>query len=196
MNPDDGTDAEDWFAKFEREAREAAQKRESEDPAARGSGCSGCSATRQPVRCAARRSADRRALRQPQPQSPLPPLPQPPAQPHRTAAAPTAAGASRAGTSRPKRWDASSPNRPRRSPPSRLRRSCPPPSAFPGEEPASALDSLFGDDAFREYEDGLGPDPSNAPFANRGRSKELVVVPGGDGTPPAARATSDPSRRR
>jgi hypothetical protein len=54
----------------------------------------------------------------------------------------------------------------------------------PGDD-GSALDSLFGDDRFREYDSTLGPDPSNAPFANRGRSKELVRVEGGgDGAPP------------
>ena len=34
MNPDAGDEVEDWFAKFEREAREAAQRRAAEEDAA------------------------------------------------------------------------------------------------------------------------------------------------------------------
>src|SRR5690606_23100321 len=44
--------------------------------------------------------------------------------------------------------------------------------------------ALFGEDRFREYESTLGPDPTNAPFAGRARSQELVRVPVGDGAPP------------
>lgn len=63
------------------------------------------------------------------------------------------------------------------------------PPAAPGDAPAgeatSAIDRLFGDDAFREYEPG--PDPSQAPWANRpAKSAELVRVPVtvGGGDPP------------
>jgi hypothetical protein len=37
----------------------------------------------------------------------------------------------------------------------------------PAAEPTSALDSLFGEDAFREYEPGLAPSPSESPFVRR-----------------------------
>jgi hypothetical protein len=50
--------------------------------------------------------------------------------------------------------------------------------------PGSALDDLFGEHRFQEYDSTLGPDPSNSPFAARARSQELVHVPGGDGPPP------------
>lgn len=132
MNPDDGTDAEDWFAKFEREAREAARKRDEPAPAPGGDQ----PGWDQPTQAMAT-----------QPDQPVPPpVVQPPAEQPTQALVPAAI-------------------------------------RFPGEEPESALDSLFGDNAFREYLDGLGPDPSNAPFAKRGTSKELVAV-GGDGPPP------------
>ena len=45
MNPDTGEDAEDWFAKFEREARESAAKRDGETDAggASNGATGGCS---------------------------------------------------------------------------------------------------------------------------------------------------------
>jgi hypothetical protein len=71
----------------------------------------------------------------------------------------------------------------------------PAPLRPPGSaEPGSGLDALFGDDRFQEYDSSLGPDPSNSPFQNRGRSKELVHVPGGDGTPPPPRGFGTPQK--
>lgn len=163
MNPDSGEDAEDFFAKFEREAREAAQRRAAEEDAA---GSPPAAALPPPPPHAA-------PVWQPTttygpgttygpPPTQLPPTQVPPRpEPEATQAMPTY-------SDEPTQALVPAPLRPPVDP-----------------EPGSALDSLFGDDAFREYEAGLGPDPSNSPFANRGRSKELVHVPGGEGPPPS-----------
>ena len=157
MNPDDGTEAEDWFAKFEREAREAAQRREAEDPAfAPGAAAPAPPPPVQPPV-------------EPPPVEP-PPLVAPPAQPAPDWDQPTQA----MGRIEPEPTQAMA--APSDEPTQAL---VPSPLRPPGD---SALDSLFGEDRFREYQ-GVGPDPNEAPFANRGKSKELVVVPGGDGPP-------------
>ncbi|MGB3910997.1 MAG: hypothetical protein WBL06_11050 [Pseudolysinimonas sp.] len=166
MNPDSGEDAEDFFAKFEREAREAAQRRAAEEDAA---GSPPAAALPPPPPHAAPVAP----VWQPTttygpgttygpPPTQLPPTQVPPRpEPEATQAMPTY-------SDEPTQALVPAPLRPPADP-----------------EPGSALDSLFGDDAFREYEAGLGPDPSNSPFANRGRSKELVHVPGGEGPPPS-----------
>ncbi|WP_395638051.1 hypothetical protein [Pseudolysinimonas sp.] len=169
MNPDTGEDAEDWFAKFEREAREAAQKREQDPDAAAPAASS------------------------PPPVGPqiANPFDAPPAAPP-------------AQTTYPSAWDVPTQAVPRQDPEATqamptqpdepTQALVPAPLRPPGEpEPGSALDSLFGDSAFREYESTLGPDPSNAPFQNRGRSKELVHVPG-EGTPPPPRGFGRPQK--
>jgi hypothetical protein len=170
MNPDTGDEAEDWFAKFEREARESARKREQEADAAAPPAVS-------PPPAAPQLSNPFDA---PAPAFVPPPLVPPPAapvaspppapvwEPEPTQAMPTY---------EPETTPAFSDEPTQALVPAALR---PPGSA----EPGSALDALFSDDAFREYESTLGPDPSNAPFAARSRSKELVYVPGGDGPPP------------
>jgi hypothetical protein len=216
MNPDDGADAEDWFAKFEREAREAAQKRDGEAPAdpAPGAPVPGApgaapqlanpfdAPVQPPVQPPAQQPPPQQptqayppqgfppAQQQPVPQQPVPqqPLPQQPVPPPPVEQPPLNEPAA------PQGWDQPTQAMGRVEPepteaftPEPTQALVPAAIRFPGEEPGSALDALFGDNAFREYEDTLGPDPSNAPFANRGRSKELVVVPGGDGTPPPPR---------
>lgn len=196
MNPDTGDDAEDWFAKFEREAREAAQRRAAEVDAA---------APVTPPQLP--NPFDAPAQPAPPPAAPpapsVPPVAPPPAyEPPPTQAMPTY---------QPPHLQEPPPVAPPAQttygpgttygPP--LGQEPEPTPAMPsfseeptqalvpaplrppeGPEAGSALDALFGDDAFREYDGGLGPDPSNSPFANRGRSQELVHVPGGDGPPP------------
>lgn len=190
MNPDTGDDAEDWFAKFEREARESAQKREQEADAAAPPAASPPPAAPAP---AAPPPAAPPPLVQPPPAFEMPPVAAPPAaapqlnnpfdapppaqspapvwEPEQTQAMPTyepePTQATPAFSDEPTQALVPAPLRP------------------PGSaEPGTALDALFSDDAFREYESTLGPDPSNAPFAARSRSKEMVYVPGGDGPPP------------
>jgi hypothetical protein len=182
MNPDDGTEAEDWFAKFEREAREAAQKRAAEAPDATAPDATAPDAT----------APDATAPGAPVPGAPVPGAPPQLANPFDAhVQSPSTAGwdqpTQAMGRIEPEPTQAFTPepNQPFTPEPSQAL--VPAAIRFPGEEPDSALDSLFGDSAFREYDDTLGPDPSNAPFANRGRSKELVVVPGGDGSPPSPR---------
>ena len=198
MNPDDGADAEDWFAKFEREAREAAQKRDGEAPAAPDAGApppqlanpfdappAAVPPTAFPPTAFPPTYVPPAQAYPPQGFPPAqPPIQQPPIQqPPLLQQPPAQQGwdqpTQAMGRIEPEPTQAFTPEPTQALVPAAIR--------FPGEEPASAIDSLFGDDAFREYEDGLGPDPSNAPFANRGRSKELVVVGGGDGTPPPPR---------
>lgn len=140
MNPDAGDEAEDWFAKFEREARESAQRREQQTDAS-------------PPPASPPAAPPPTPAWDPQPTQAMPAF-----EPEPTQAMPTFSD----------------------EPTQAL---VPAPLRLPGSpEPGSALDALFSDDRFREYGSGLGPDPSNAPFANRGRSKELVHVPGA-GTP-------------
>lgn len=159
MNPDAGDDAEDFFAKFEREAREAAQRRAQEEDAAAPPASSPPPVAVPPV------------VAPPQLNNPFdPPEPQttygpgttygPPAglEPEPTQAMPTF-------SDEPAQALVPAPLRPPGSP-----------------EPDSALDALFGDDAFREYQPG--PDPNEAPVAARGRSQEMVHVPGVGGPPP------------
>lgn len=165
MNPDAGDDAEDWFAKFEREAREAAQKREQTEAAP------------------------------PPSAAPMPPAPQltnpfdAPTVPPAAAPPPTPAWDPQATQAmarfepEPTQAMPAQPTHPTEA----TQALVPAPLQPPHGEPGSALDALFGDDRFREYDSTLGPDPSNAPFANRARSKELVHVPG-QGTPPPPRA--------
>lgn len=221
MNPDTGDEPEDWFARFEREAREAARQRDPEAaPVVPG---------HPPVPPPASSPS-------PQPPPPTyPPQPtgyppqQPPGYPPPAAAPPPGYPAGPAVPPPPQyppttqyppgpmpvapsappplvppapavppgAWDQPTqamevvePPRPPAAAPTApgpgqdlVRAPLQPPA---GAEPASALDSLFGEDRFREYEPG--PDWSESPFANRGRSKELVPVGGGDaGDPPPPR---------
>lgn len=209
MNPDDGEAPEDWFARFEREAREAARQRDAaaapEPPAAPSPPPVEPAPGVEPVP-----PVDPAPPVDPEPPQPVVPLlgnpfdapaatpvqPAPPAwepeptqaftMPEREAAAevrePEPTQAMDAGS-----WDLSTPE-----PEEPTQALVPAPLVVPGppEEAAdrgSALDSLFGDDRFREYESGLAPDPSNSPFASRPRSQDLVRVPvtPGDATPPA-----------
>ncbi len=196
MNPDTGEDAEDWFAKFEREARESAAKRDGETDAAVPPAAPPPSQPAPPPQL--RNPFDAPAA----PPVAPPPLVTPPAAPPVVppAAQPIAPWeeppvAPFEGP--PASWDVPTQAVSRQEPEPTQAMSAlpdeptqalvPAPLRPPGEaEPGSALDALFGDDRFREYEDALGPDPSNAPFLARGRSKELVHVPG-EGTPPPPR---------
>jgi len=186
MNPDDGTEAEDWFAKFEREAREAAQKRDGEAPAEPAAPAPGAPGPQLTNPFDAPPTAVPPAYVPPThmpPTQAYPPQGFPAAQPPAVQQPPAQQGwdqpTQAMGRIEPEPTQAFTPEPTQALVPAALR--------FPSEEPTSAIDSLFGDDAFREYDDGLGPDPSNAPFANRGKSKELVALDGGDGTPPPPR---------
>ncbi|WP_309713073.1 hypothetical protein [Pseudolysinimonas sp.] len=206
MNPDAGDDAEDFFAKFEREAREAAQRRAQEEDAAAPPASS-------PPPVAPPPAAAPPPLVAPQLNNPFDPPVQPyVAPPVQPAAQPPVQPSAPA-------WD---------PPPTQAMPTYEPPHLAPepqttygpgttygpppglGPEPTqamptfsdeptqalvpaplrppggpehdSALDALFGEDAFREYQPG--PDPNEAPFAARGRSQELVHVPGAGGPPP------------
>lgn len=153
MNPDTGDEAEDFFAKFEREAREAALRRGQEADAAAAPASSPPPVVSPPVAPP--------PLAPPQLNNPFDAPVQPPApawDPPPTQAMPTF-------SDEPTQALVPAPLHPPGSP-----------------EPGSALDALFSADAFREYEPG--PDPSEAPFAARGRSQELVHVPGAGGPPP------------
>jgi len=157
MNPDTGDEAEDWFAKFEREAREAALKREQEQ-----------AGDQVPP-------AETPAT----PQLPNPfAAPAAPAAPEPTQAMPVVPEPTQAMPAQPE--PASRPEEPTQA----LEAA---PLRPPGDEGPTALDALFGDDRFREYDSTLGPDPSNAPFANRARAQELVHVPGAPVPPPPQR---------
>jgi hypothetical protein len=190
MNPDTGDEAEDWFAKFEREAREAAQQREA----------AGDAAEPPPLVQPPPPVQQRPAFQQPPPAQPPaqpPPLVRPPPalnNPFDAPASPTppAPAWEPPPTQAMPSYDPTQVtpfHEPRQTPfPSEepTQALVPSPLRPPGEpEPGSALDALFSDEAFREYDDTLGPDPSNSPFANLGRSQELVHVPGGDGPPPS-----------
>lgn len=190
MNPDNGADAEDWFAKFEREAREAAQQRDAEAPD---------------------------GVTPPPAQPPVAPPPAaPPVAP--PPVAPQLANPFDAPAATPLQppaplWqpDATQAMDVREPEPTQAMPALPEPTEVlradqgptqaleraplrpPGDE-GSALDSLFGDDRFREYDSALGPDPSNSPFANRGRSKELVRVEGGGDGPPPPRQFGTPQK--
>jgi hypothetical protein len=203
MNPDTGDDAEDWFAKFEREAREAAQQRAAEEDAAAPPAPSVPPAAAPPPLVPPPPAAAPPAGPPPQLNNPFNPPAQPPASPPvweqpPTEAMPTTYGPGTTYGPPLVQPPAQPPAQPPVQPPSYdpgptqampsfpeepTQALVPAPLRPPGSpEPGSALDALFGDDAFREYEDGLGPDPTNSPFANR--SKDLVYVPGGDGPPP------------
>lgn len=151
MNPDAGDEAEDWFARFEREAREAARRREAENgdvPPTPGPAAP--------------------------PAAPPPLTPPPPVAPPPTSwDQPTQA----MGMIEPEPTQAM----PAAEEPGQdlVRMPLQPPSPA---EPASALDVLFGEDRFREYEPG--PDPNESPFAPRARSRDLVRVAGADGGEP------------
>ncbi len=161
MNPDSGDEAEDWFAKFEREAREAAAKRDDPDAVVPPAAPS-------PVPPPARPA-------QPPAAQPITPWEQPPVNARDL---PTQAVTRQ--EPEPTQAMPSIPAEPTQA-------LVPAPLRPPGTpEPGSALDSLFGTDSFREYESTLRPDPSNAPALLRGRSKEQVRVPA-DGTLPPPR---------
>jgi hypothetical protein len=211
MNPDTGDDAEDFFAKFEREAREAAERRAqqqadaAEPPASSPPPAVGPPSAAEPPPLVQpppilSNPFDAPAAPAPAEQAPTEPAPAelapawepPPTQamptyqpPHE--APPTTYGP---GTTYgpPIAHDAEATQAMPSFSEEPTQAIVPAPLRPPGSpEPGSALDALFSDDAFREYEDGLGPDPSNAPFAGRLRGKELVHVPGGDdGLPPRA----------
>lgn len=212
MNPDTGDEAEDWFARFEREAREAAQQREAE-PAA-GPPVAPPPASEQPAAPPPANPAPPAA--NPAPPDPAPPQPAPPQpvvpllgnpfdapaatpvqpaaptwEPEPTQAFTMPEPTQPAEVREPeptqamdaRSWDLSTPE------PEPTRALVPAPLVVPGapEQPTdrgSALDSLFGDDQFREYESGLAPDPSNSPFAARPRSQDLVHVPATPGGEP------------
>ena len=203
MNPDTGDEADDWFAKFEREARETAAKRDGESdagvpPAAPATPPATPQETpphAEPPQLSNPFDAPAPPPLVPPPAAapplmppvatqPIAPWEQPPVAPFETPPASwdlaTQAVAQQEPEPEPTEAMPSMPDEPTQAlAPAALRP--------PGDpEPGSALDSLFGDESFREYDDSLGPDPSNAPFANRGRSKELVHVPG-QGTPPPPR---------
>jgi hypothetical protein len=161
MNPDAGDDAEDWFAKFEREAREAQRQREGETDAGVPPAAPFPPATPVP------------------PAAPVPPQLANPfdAPPPATAWDVPTQAVSRI-EPEPTQAMASLPEEPTQA-------LVPAPLRPPGSPaPDSALDDLFGEHRFQEYDSTLGPDPSNSPFAARARSQELVHVPGGDGPPP------------
>jgi hypothetical protein len=212
MNPDKGEDAEDWFARFEREARESAQQRDAE------------AAPQPPVAPPAEPVVPPTAT--PLPPAPLPPAapvgpppvtpqlanpfdapPATPLQPPAPLWEPDATQAMEvrepdATQAMPVYPDPTQATPPHTEPTVALPTADAEPTQAleraplrpPGDD-GSALDSLFGDDRFREYESALGPDPSNAPFVNRSRSKELVRVEGGgDGAPPPPRQFGTPQK--
>ncbi len=193
MNPDTGDDAEDWFAKFEREARDSAQKRAQETDAAAPPASSPPAAPPQlnnpfdpplqpyvppPVQPPAQAPTQPPAPAWDPPPTQAMPTYEPPSapDPHTTYGPGTTYGSPPGLEPEPTQAMPTFSDEPTQA-------LVPAPLRPPGTpEPGSSLDALFGDDAFREYE--AGPDPNEAPFAARGRSKELVHVPGGDGPPP------------
>lgn len=187
-----GTDADDWFAEFEREARAAAERREQEaagttPPAA---GTTPPAAATPPALVPPPAPvppvlppAPPLAAGPVSPESPVAPPPVapdlPPTQAMPTPAwepAPTQAlsasdlAASLAGDARPPAAEV-------------VPFGAAPPTA--DGAPESALDALFAEDRFREYADG--PDPSESPFAARSRSTDLVAVDGAVPPPPRRR---------
>lgn len=205
MNPDTGDEPEDWFARFEREAREAAQRREQEEAEAAAPTPPvtppSAEAPAAPPPVAAPQLANPFDAPAATPLQPTPPpvwepeptqaIPAPLVEPEPTQAIPAAALVEPEATQAMPAATGYGAEPPAAEPTQALERA---PLRPPGaEEPGSPLDSLFGDDSFRDYDSSLGPDPSNAPWANRGRSKELVPVApagGGDGTPPPPRSLS------
>lgn len=248
MNPDTGDDAEDWFAKFEREARESAQRREAEQsegappplvetpaqPAPPPQQVPPAAQSWPPQQPAAPQPpADRQppsatpwpgqpGPQPPQsavpphpvapPQQPVAPPPQPPATPWpqrpaqqwasqqppapQAPAQPTAPQqpAAQAPQQPAAPWEQSTqalgrvepePTQAMTAPGQSLEPAAPqvPTEALPPTGSDSAIDLLFGEGSFKEYLPG--PDPNEAPFAGRARSKELVAVEGGE--PPAPR---------
>lgn len=166
MTPDDT--GEDWFAKFEREAREAA--------AARGD------ASPPPATPPAEAVplVDPPALVNPfdptgQPQfEPAPHIPTPTWEPEATQAMASLEPTQLNPVAEQTQALVPAPLRP------------------PADEPPSALDALFSENAFREYQPG--PDPQEAPFARR-PSKDVVRVAGPDGgAPPPPRELGTPQK--
>jgi hypothetical protein len=186
MNPDDGEDAEDFFAKFEREAREAAQRRAAEEDAAAPAQPTPPPPVVPPPVVPPPVAPPPAAPAYEQPTQAMPAYePEPPPEPRTTYGPGTTYGPplTEPPASEPPRYDPGPTQAMPTFPEEPTQALVPAPLRPPGTpEPGSALDALFGDDAFREYESGLGPDPSNSPFASR--SKDLVYVPGGDGPPP------------
>lgn len=196
MNSDKGEDADDWFARFEREARESAQQRDGQPaPDADASLPADASPPAEPTPDAVAPPA---SSPPPEP-SPLPPPVAPqlanpfdapaatPLQPPTPLWEPPATQALEVHETEATHAMPAMPD------PAELTQAMPAAEAAPTEaleharlrppgDDGSALDSLFRDDRFREYE--AGPDPNEAPFANRSRSKELVRVEGGGATPP------------
>lgn len=186
MSPEPGGDADDWFAQFERQAREAAQRDAETDavPPAPPEPGAVPPVPQEPVAP---------LLSNPFDAPVAPPLVEPPLteapgmiEPEPTQAMemiepePTQATPTRA--DEPTQALVPAPLRPPRDgEPSDGE----PVAEEPGDAGSgTALDSLFGDERFREYDSTLGPDPSNSPFVNRARSKELVrVAPAVDETP-------------
>lgn len=194
MNPDTGDEAEDWFAKFEREAREAQQRREGEADAA--------VPPLEPPTAPVPPPQLSNPFDAAPPVAAPPPVAPPAAQPIAPWEQPPVSPLEPAD---PAAWDVPTRAVPQIEPEPTQAMSAvpdeptqalvPAPLRPPGSpEPGSALDDLFGDDRFQEYDATLGPDPSNAPFQNRGRSKELVHVPGGDGAPPPSRGFGTPQK--
>lgn len=177
MNPDTGDEAEDWFAKFEREAREAAQQR-GQDPDAGVPPAAAPPPAAEPPPTQAMPTASPPAAPPPAETTPAAPVAPPPSYaPGATYGPPVWATPPPAAEPEPTQAMPWMPDDPTQAlVPAALR-----PPGTP--EPGSALDQLFGDNAFREYESTLGPDPSNSPFANRARSQELVPVDGGPPPP-------------
>lgn len=183
MNPDTGDEAEDWFAKFEREARESAGRRApNEDEAA-------------PPASSPPPGVTPPAVTPPTGATPPPLVDPPPAATPPSAVGPPPQltnpfdGPVSPAEPPPTQAMSTHPDEPTQATPTfsdEPTQALAPVPAHPlgNPEPGSALDSLFSDDAFREYEASLGPDPTNSPFATRARSTELVHVPGGDGPPP------------
>ncbi|MEO8529069.1 MAG: hypothetical protein ABI435_08315, partial [Pseudolysinimonas sp.] len=158
MSPDSGEDAEDWFAKFEREAREAAAAN-GVVPAQPG----------QPTQPAVP------LVEPPAPVNPFDPTGFPQFEPAPQPATPSwEPMATQAMAIEPEPTQLN----PVAEPTQALVRA---PLRLPTDESDSALDSLFGDTAFREYQPG--PDPNEAPFARR-PSKDIVLVAGGEGGEP------------
>ena len=188
MNPDTGDEAEDWFAKFEREARESAERRAPEEDAAAPTASAPPPAVTPPA-------VTPPALTPPPAYAPPPAVALPPqlTNPFDDPASPAEPPPTQAMSTHPDEPTQAMPtfsDEPTQAMPTfsdEPTQALAPVPVHPlgNPEPGSALDALFSDDAFREYEASLGPDPRNSPFANRARSTELVHVPGGDGPPPA-----------
>lgn len=156
MSAGSGDDADDWFARFEREARASAEQPPASPPP--GSIPNPFDAPGTP-----------------------PPAAPPVAPPAEWEPQPTQAME----RIEPEPTQLLTPAPPGGAPTGETQALVPAPRRPPGGaviEPGSALDALFGEERFREYE--RGPDPSEAPFADRSRSRELVRVDPGSPPPP------------